>query len=1238
MADIDILSWSPVHEAISAIAARCDGAQAPDGVGFDGSDTHFGRRVASIPVEQWTPEIAQACYELVVHKYRTQAESYGIVVANLHDPGFYDLDPSAARRHAREISSARESLIDVEAEFLTVHTAKVNWAVLDIVRAQPGRRFDSENKRWLVPVSPRAVRALLEMAGTYDIEVSAEARALVAQTGTEADEEVNDRRITLLDDGRASVFFEYDPGLVTEVKRLSGARWVGAEKYWRVGVDSQLTTFAKQHDFSIEESVVAMARKKEEATSALAIQSRSVDSDLVVPGLRGQLRPFQGAGIAYALAARRVLIGDAMGLGKTIQALGVIQAVGGDGPTKALVVCPASLKLNWLAEAIKWLGSEWKIELVTSRKAGRVGKGGSGHELVICNYDILAAREADLVAFSPRVLVADEIHAAKNKGAQRTKALDKIAKSIPDDGYVVGLSGTPVVNRPIELASPLSILGRLDDLGGFWHFAKRYCDATHNGFGWDFSGASNLEELNEVLRKTCYVRRTVHDVYDELPPVQVASVPLGMDRDIAKQYAQAERDIVTHMEERAAAVVYMETKTAADAALEEARTAAKATYDEAVGSVARSAPRLLAPPRTRVVVARESYDKAEAEARSDYDRAEATAQAAYGSVLSPSFAALGAAREALSTCVLRAESAEAAKQHARDNVAKTSAYDRDERRIGLGAKGPQAQKRFVAEWAAAHNEDTLTPWAEAREALAEAGHTVYNLALDGRGRVAEAYAEMAARSEGTPSPELTEALAKASSVLSAPFPSNEGRYEDRAQRAVAALEESYEAVAGVAQAIYDNTVADADLAYGETVSVAQEVYDKESAESEAEAARTLAAYEEARALAQATYDEALAEANARHKEVLSPAWDEYSKVAGEATSPYEVAVQARARALYEEIRTGAIAVFDETMDRAGESRVAALSGPWADYSAAVGIGEEENATSTAGADDTRQSAQAAYDEAISAAEAAHSAAMEAVGGESADAAAEAGRRAAAAEMLVRMNELRQIAARGKLRGVIEWTQNFLEAGDEKLVVFAWHKEIQEALATNLGGVAIMGGQSAAETKAAVDAFQNNPSVRLITCSLRAGSEGHTLTAAQNVAFVEEPWTPGNVAQAVARCYGRLNDPHGVVAWHLVAAGTIDEDMVDLIASKAEVTNQLADGKDAEKTTAVSGILERITKRRQGDVRTVSEQEPKAGRSATRAPQNLREMAGLEAIGASGANGVGAQIPVTARQAESVLSY
>ena len=73
---------------------------------------------------------------------------------------------------------------------------------------------------------------------------------------------------------------------------------------------------------------------------------------LDVPGLGGELKPFQRAGVRYLLSQRRAFLADEQGLGKTIEALATLEA---DGAYPAIVVCPASLKLNWLRELSLWL-------------------------------------------------------------------------------------------------------------------------------------------------------------------------------------------------------------------------------------------------------------------------------------------------------------------------------------------------------------------------------------------------------------------------------------------------------------------------------------------------------------------------------------------------------------------------------------------------------------------------------------------------------------------------------------------------------------------------------------------------------------------------------------------------------------------------------------------------------------------------------------------------------------------
>src|SRR5690606_32384297 len=82
------------------------------------------------------------------------------------------------------------------------------------------------------------------------------------------------------------------------------------------------------------------------------MSSRAREADIEVPGLSGQLYPFQKAGVIYGVNAERTIIGDEMGLGKSCQAIATVQAL---RSYPALVVCPASLKLNWAKEYLSWL-------------------------------------------------------------------------------------------------------------------------------------------------------------------------------------------------------------------------------------------------------------------------------------------------------------------------------------------------------------------------------------------------------------------------------------------------------------------------------------------------------------------------------------------------------------------------------------------------------------------------------------------------------------------------------------------------------------------------------------------------------------------------------------------------------------------------------------------------------------------------------------------------------------------
>ena len=275
------------------------------------------------------------------------------------------------------------------------------------------------------------------------------------------------------------------------------------------------------------DALVALQEIREQHARAagLVALSAATDSALEVPGLGGELKPFQRAGVAYLLSQRRAFLADEQGLGKTIEAIATLEA---DGAYPAIVVCPASLKLNWMRELERWLPHR------SARMLSGTGRGDAPDsvpaQITVVNYDVVAARIDALRALAPRAVVIDESHYCKNPRAKRTQAVARLSAAVPLDGLVLALTGTPVMNRPPELISQLRILGRLGDFGSGAQFGKR------------FRGADAHHRLHWHLRARCFARRLKVDVLPQLPPKTRAVVPIELDNE--PEYRLAEQDIV----------------------------------------------------------------------------------------------------------------------------------------------------------------------------------------------------------------------------------------------------------------------------------------------------------------------------------------------------------------------------------------------------------------------------------------------------------------------------------------------------------------------------------------------------------------------------------------------------------------------------------------------------------------------------------------------------------------------
>lgn len=252
-----------------------------------------------------------------------------------------------------------------------------------------------------------------------------------------------------------------------------------------------------------------------------------------------EMMAFQKIGLGFLESTDgNALIADHMGLGKTVQALAYLAEHPDMRP--AVIVCPASLKLNWKNEAEAWLETGDTIEVINSGKVHEVVA-----DIVVVNYDVLKKWVPELSRRNPQILIMDESHIIKNNKAARAKAAASLATEVP---HKILLTGTPVLNRPSELWNQLCIIspGKHNSKTFFsWH--KRYTAAHQNHFGWDFSGASHLDELVGSLQ-SIMIRRTKADVLPDLPDKRRQTILIPVSN--AREYARAEKTFKAYIVEQ----------------------------------------------------------------------------------------------------------------------------------------------------------------------------------------------------------------------------------------------------------------------------------------------------------------------------------------------------------------------------------------------------------------------------------------------------------------------------------------------------------------------------------------------------------------------------------------------------------------------------------------------------------------------------------------------------------------
>ena len=313
-------------------------------------------------------------------------------------------------------------------------------------------------------------------------------------------------------------------------------------------------------------------------------RQQSADASVVVPteiplvDTAMPLSDYQVEGAKFALAKRRVLIADEMGVGKTPQAIGIVLSAVTAGHSPMLVVVPPSMRLQWVREFAKFaptlkihtittkdsevVGGEWREKIVTTGKGANMKQkrvkyihGGTVVPYPVADVylagDLSIAGHATQLKSVVKGIIVDECHRMKSiKRAQRTRAVVDIAKALPADAVRVVMSGTPLINHPLDLMPSLLVLDRMDDfanngMSGFEYFMGRFAPKIDR---WGARGVAHTDELHDTLKAKFMIRRKRSEVLT-LPNKGRISHHVEIAPAIADKYMDAEADLFAFIED-----------------------------------------------------------------------------------------------------------------------------------------------------------------------------------------------------------------------------------------------------------------------------------------------------------------------------------------------------------------------------------------------------------------------------------------------------------------------------------------------------------------------------------------------------------------------------------------------------------------------------------------------------------------------------------------------------------------
>ncbi len=320
------------------------------------------------------------------------------------------------------------------------------------------------------------------------------------------------------------------------VKLLDGREYIKNKQCWYAPYNDTNYKLLKDNGFNPPEKPI----------------EKNITLPIIDITLFPKYRKFQIVGIQFLESVKGIgLLADDMGIGKSAQSIGYAKLHKNIRPI--LVICPASIKLNWKNEITKWSGEDSYV--LSGEKPDPVIP--RNYNWYIINYDILAygvyddksvkKKLIDIKGWVDRLselnikgIIIDECQYLSGQTI-RYKAVVK-AKKLLSPKMFIALSGTPMRNCPANFYNILNLL-KPELFPNRWKYLFRYCNPKNNGFGWQFIGATNVEELHNKV-KGFMIRRTKEEVLTELPHKQKIIVPMELNKVEEKEYLEATKEFI----------------------------------------------------------------------------------------------------------------------------------------------------------------------------------------------------------------------------------------------------------------------------------------------------------------------------------------------------------------------------------------------------------------------------------------------------------------------------------------------------------------------------------------------------------------------------------------------------------------------------------------------------------------------------------------------------------------------